>query len=85
MRQIDTSRSDVRIRGVRFGTTPSAAPSLTRSKASVFGVEGIGDCGDMLVEGILDPAKVTRSGLQISALVASLLLTTAATRAAWTY
>ena len=37
---------------------------------------GTGEYGDMLEEGILDPAKVTRLALQNAASVAGLLLTT---------
>ena len=39
-------------------------------------MEGLREYGDMLEEGILDPAKVTRLALQNAASVAGLLLTT---------
>ena len=39
---------------------------------------GIGEYGDMIAMGILDPAKVTRSALQAAASIAGLMLTTEA-------
>jgi len=39
-------------------------------------IDGPGECGDMLEEGIRDPAKVTRLALQNAASVAGLLLKT---------
>jgi chaperonin GroEL len=52
-------------------------PNQVKSGKGAYGYNaGAGEYGDMLEEGILDPAKVTRLALQNAASVAGLLLTT---------
>jgi chaperonin GroEL len=59
------------------GEDAAVVPNQVKSGKGAYGYNaGAGEYGDMLEEGILDPAKVTRLALQNAASVAGLLLTT---------
>src|SRR6476659_8204150 len=59
------------------GEEPSVVLNAVKAGKGAYGYNaGTGEYGDMLEEGILDPAKVTRLALQNAASVAGLLLTT---------
>ena len=44
--------------------------------AGLLASQGINTSGNMYEEGVVDPAKVTRSGLQNATSIASMILTT---------
>jgi len=59
------------------GEDPAVVLNAVKAGKGAYGYNaGTGEYGDMLEEGILDPAKVTRLALQNAASVAGLLLTT---------
>ncbi len=61
------------------GDEPSVVLNKVQEGEGVFGYNAaIGEYGDMLEMGILDPTKVTRSALQNAASVAGLIITTEA-------
>lgn len=69
----------LRIISSNAGFEPSVVVNRVKGEKGSFGFDAkVGEYVDMLVQGIIDPAKVTRSALQNAASIAGLLLTTEA-------
>ena len=70
----------LRIISANAGYEDSVVVNTVKSKSGPYGFDAKrGEYVDMMAEGIIDPAKVTRSAIQNAASIAGLLLTTEAT------
>ncbi|UNE35209.1 chaperonin GroEL [Vermiphilus pyriformis] len=70
----------LRIISANAGYEDSVVVNTVKSKSGSYGFDAKrGEYVDMMAEGIIDPAKVTRSAIQNAASIAGLLLTTEAT------